>query len=125
MDFVISFFIGIDIINKNAVFWRIKMKFEKVFDFILKIIIILLGILVIIWALQLLFGGSPTLEEFNFALIILFGGIMLHLYREAGVMKNDCKNNFLNIKNSFSSIKEDMDELKKDMGLIKRRLNIK
>ncbi|MBS3080984.1 hypothetical protein J4221_05910 [Candidatus Pacearchaeota archaeon] len=94
------------------------MKARDYFDLVLKIILILLGILIIIWILQLLFGGSPGLEEFNFALILLLAGLLIQLYREVGVIKNDMKHNFSNIKNSFINIKE-------DMNLIKNKLKIK
>ena len=69
------------------------MKARDYFDLVLKIILILLGILIIIWILQLLFGGSPGLEEFNFALILLLAGLLIQLYREVGVIKNDMKHN--------------------------------
>ncbi len=94
------------------------MRIGNYFDLVLKIILIILGILIIIWILQLLFGGSPGLEEFNFALILLLAGLLIHLYREVGVMKNDMKHNFSNIKDSFINIKN-------DINLIKDKLKIK
>jgi ABC-type nickel/cobalt efflux system permease component RcnA len=92
------------------------MKIKNDWMFWILLLIFILGIALLIK--MLFFGGSPTLEEFNFALIILFGGLMLHLYREVGVIKNDCKHNFSNIRHSF-------DNLKEDMNLIKKRLNVK
>ena len=89
-----------------------------------KIIIVLLSILVIVWILQTLFGGSPSVEELLIGIVLLMGSLVLHHNKEIGIMKNDCKHNFLNIKNSFNSIKEDMSLIKKDMNLIKKRLKI-
>ena len=86
------------------------MKLADFFDWILKIIIIALTILIMVWGLQLLFGGSPGLEEFNFALIILLAGFFIKCYREIGEIK-------MNIKHSFTNIKE-------DINLVKKRLKI-
>lgn len=54
------------------------MKSGEIFDLIFKIILLILAIVIIIWELQLLFGGSPVLEEFNLALITLFRTLMIH-----------------------------------------------
>ena len=67
-------------------------------------ILILLAILVIYWFIQLIFGGSPGLSEFNFALIILMGGLLVKIYREVGEIKVGMKHNFAGIKNSFNKI---------------------
>ena len=91
---------------------------------ILKIIIMLLAILVIVWEFQLLFGGSPTIEELLFGIVFLIGGFVFSHNREIGVMKNEMKHNFLNIKNSFINIKDDMSSIKRDINLIKKRLKV-
>ena len=54
-----------------------KEKPKNFFDIIVDIIIIVLSILVIYWFIQLIFGGSPGLSEFNFALIILIIGFFI------------------------------------------------
>ncbi len=94
------------------------MKIIDYFDLVLKILLLILGILIIIWTLQLLFGGSPGLAEYNFALILLIAGLFIQLFREVRVMKNDMEHNFSNIKHSFNKIRE-------DMNLIKSKLKIK
>jgi len=86
-------------------------------DTILKVILILVAILIMYWFFQLLFGGSPTLSQFNFALIVMIAGILLKVYREIGEMKVEAKYNFKEIKTSFIKIKEDID-------LVKKRLKI-
>jgi len=93
-------------------------KRQSIFDIILRIIIWLLAILIIYWAIELLFGGSPTLGQFNFTLIVLVIGFFIKIYREIGEMKMEMKYNFAGIKNSF-------DIMKNDMGVIKNKLNVK
>ncbi len=40
-------------------------------DLILKILIVLGTILVLYWFIQLMFGGSPSFEQFNIGLILV------------------------------------------------------
>lgn len=85
-------------------------KKKNIFDIILNIIIILLAILVIYWLIQLIFGGSPGIGEFNFALIIIMASLFIKVYREVGEIK-------IEMKYSFNKVKE-------DMSLIKKKLKI-
>ncbi len=87
------------------------------FDLILNIIIILLAILVIYWLIQLIFGGSPGLSEFNFAAIILITSFLFKIYREIGELNVETKHISNNTKEGFKRIKE-------DMSLIKKKLKI-
>lgn len=87
------------------------------FDLILKIIIFLLAGLVIYWAIQLIFGGSPGLSEFNFAFIVLIMGILFKIYREIGEIKTGIKYTSLNIKESFDKIKEDISSIKRGLKI--------
>jgi len=97
------------------------------FDLIMKIIIFLLGILVIYWVIQLIFGGSPTLTQFNNSLILILIGLTVHLYYKIGKFSH-IENVFFklekNIENSFNKTKRDMNLLKQDISLIKKRLKI-
>lgn len=88
------------------------------FDLMLKIIIALLAILVIYWFLELIFGGSPELSEFNFALIILVAGLLFKIYREIGEAK-------IETRYIYNGTKEGFNKIKKDMSLIKKELKIK
>ena len=92
------------------------------FDLILKIIIILLGILVIYWFIQLIFGGSPLLTQFNNSLILILIGLIVHLYYKIGKYSYFTENIFpkfeRNVENSF-------DKIRGDMSLIKKKLKIK
>lgn len=88
------------------------------FDLILKIIIVLLAILVIYWGLQLIFGGSPKLSEFNFGVMILLATFLFKVYREVGEIKVEIKHISIGVKEGFSKAKE-------DMSLIKKKLKIK
>lgn len=92
-------------------------KKRSLFDIVIDIIIILLTILVIYWFIRLIFGGSPELTEFNFALILLIAGFLIKIYREVGEIK-------IGIKHSFINIKEDIDSIKEDISLIKKKLKI-
>ena len=100
------------------------MRFGDVFDLFFKIILLILAIIIIVWELQLLFGGSPTVEELLIGIIFIIGGFVFNHHREIGVIKSEMKHNFLNIKNSLDSIKQDINSIKKDMSLIKKRLKI-
>lgn len=93
-----------------------KKKID-IFDTILNIIIILLTILAIYWFIQLIFGSTPSVSDFNFILITILASFFIKLYREVGETKVEMKNNFSGIKNGFVNIK-------KDMNLIKKKLKI-
>ncbi len=100
------------------------MRLGEIFDLLFKIILLILAIVIIVWELQLLFGGSPTVEELLIGVVFIIGGFVFNHHREVGVIKNEMKHNFLNIKNSFDSIKEDIGSIKQDMNLIKKRLKV-
>jgi len=87
-------------------------------DLILKIVLGLVGILVIVWAIQLIFGGSPSLSEFNFAIAILLVTFLFKIYREIGEIKTDINHNFFGVKKGFKDTKE-------DILLIKNKMKIK
>ena len=93
----------------------------SIFDAILNIIIILLTILVVYWFIQLIFGGSPGLSEFNFTLIVLLGSFLIKIHREVGEIKVEMKHVFNSIKDSFINIKDDMDLIKKKLKIEKKR----
>jgi len=84
------------------------MKRRSLFDIALDIILILIVILVIYWGIQLIFGGSPDLSQFNSALIIMLAGFLVKIYREIGEMR-------VGAKYSFARIKDDMDLIKKKL----------
>jgi hypothetical protein len=92
-------------------------KKMNIFDIILNTILFLLSILVIYWALQLIFGGSPELIDFISAIIILIAGFLFNVYREVGEIK-------VGLKHSFINIKEDMNSIKEDLNLIKKKLYV-
>jgi len=100
-------------------------KKKNIFDIILNVIIILLAILVIYWFIQLIFGGSPGLSEFNFLLIIMMASFFIKIYREVGEIKIGMRYSFNRIKEDMGLLKEDMSSLKDDMGLIKKGLKIR
>ncbi len=100
-------------------------KKKNIFNIIINTIIILLAILVIYWFIELIFGGSPGLSEFNFAAIILMASFFFKVYREIGETKIEMKHVSIGVKDGFGKIKEDMSSLKNDMSLIKKKLEIK
>jgi len=91
------------------------MKRRSLFDIALDIILILIVILVIYWGIQLIFGGSPDLSQFNSALIIMLAGFLVKIYREIGEMRVGAKYSFLKIKEDIGSIKENMYLIKKKL----------
>lgn len=74
--------------------------------------------MVIYWLIKLILGGSPTLSEFNFGLIILIITFLIKMYREIGEIK-------VGIKYSFNKIKEDISNINNNIELIKTRLKVK
>lgn len=90
------------------------MKQKNIFDLVLDIILILLGVLITFWLLQLLFGGSPGLSEFNFAVIVMVVGFLAKIYRELGEIK-------MSLKFSFEKIKNQMEETKKELSGLKHK----
>ena len=99
-------------------------KKTNVFDIILNIILVLLSILIIYWFIQLIFGGSPGLSEFNFALIALGAGFLVKLYREMGEVKVEIKYISTDMKHMSTSVKDSFNKIKGDMDLIKNKLEI-
>ena len=99
-------------------------KKKNIFDIIINITIILLAILVIYWFIELIFGGSPGLSEFNFAVIILMASFLFKVYREIGEIKVEIKHISAGVKDGFNKIKDNMSSLKDDMSLIKKRLKV-
>mgnify|MGYP001591405006 CR=1 FL=1 len=85
------------------------------FNILLNIILILLTILIIFWLIELIIGGSPTLDEFNFALIILIAGFIIKMYRELGEIK-------IGVRYSFNKTKEDINNINKNIEIIKNKL---
>ena len=92
-------------------------KKRNLFDIILNIIILVLSILIIYWLIQLIFGGSPGLSEFNFSLIILIIGFLFKIYREMGETK-------IELKFMSKGAREGFNNIKNDMILIKKKLKV-
>ena len=95
---------------------------KTILDIILKIVLILIALLVIYWLVQLILGGSPSLNEFNFGLIILIAGLLIKMYRELGETKVEIKHISKGIKEGFNKIREDINYININTGLIKKRL---
>jgi len=135
VDIVIDNGIWNYIISKEFYNTRINMTYKKkkdILEIIIDIILILGTILLIYWWIELMFGGSPGLSEFNSLLIILMGGVLFKLYRESGILMNEMrhlskgvKGGFDKIKEGFDKIKDDMSLIKEDMSLIKKKLKVK
>lgn len=94
---------------------------KDIFDLILKIIIALLALLVIYWGIQLIFGGSPTLSQFNNSLILILIGLIVHLYYKFGSFDYFINGTFPRIE---KNIEHSFNKMKEDISLIKNRLKI-
>jgi len=92
-------------------------KKRNLLDIIINIIIILAFVLAVYWFIQLMFGHTPDLSDFNSILIVMIIGFLFHLYREVGEIK-------VGIKHSFINIKEDINIIKTDDNLIKKKLKV-
>jgi len=124
LAFFVSLCVVVDIDCKN-VYYRgdeFEMVKRNIFDIFLNIVIILLSLIVIYWAFQLIFGGSPELSQFNSVLIILLGGLFIKVYREVGVVEVEMKHVSLDVKHGFNNMKKDMNLIRKDLNLIKGKL---
>ena len=63
-------------------------------EIILKSLIILGVILIVYWFLQLVFGGSPTLSQFNSGFIFVIVGLVVHLYYKFGMFNQFTEGTF-------------------------------
>jgi hypothetical protein len=59
----------------------------KIIDVILNVFLIGMGILLIYWSMELLFGGSPTLQDFHIAITFVVLGFVVKMNREIEEMK--------------------------------------
>mgnify|MGYP007077538691 CR=1 FL=1 len=84
------------------------MNLNKLINLLVNVIVIVSAIIIIYWAIELLFGGSPTLTEFNFLLIVMVMGILFKLYRELGEIKVGIKHSVTNIRSDINLIKSKM-----------------
>jgi len=98
------------------------MKLSDIIDIIVKIIVVITAIIAIYWAIQLLFGGSPTLNQFNSILVVMMIGILFNvvykisnLNREIGEIKISMKHLSIGVKESFINIKKDIEFIKNKM----------
>ena len=97
------------------------MKKIDFIEIILKILIILSAILVVYWFAQIMFGGSPTTEQFIIGLILAMITLIAHLYYNAGKFNQFIEGTFprfeKSVESSFSKIKEDINLIKKKLKI--------
>ena len=107
--------------NNRGTFMKSK---RTLFDIFLDIIIILLTLLIIYWFFELLLGGSPALNEFNFGLIILIITFLMKMHREMGETKVEIKHISRGVKHGFERIKEDMAQTREDINQINNNIKL-
>ena len=90
-------------------------------DLILKILIVLGTLLIIYWFIQIMLGGSPTIEQFIIGLISVIITLIVHLYYNVGKFNQFINGTFprfeKNIEISFNKIKEDIELIKKKLKI--------
>ncbi len=125
MDFVGGSHYGYSCVDKVYSYRESKMKKFDILELVVKIVTIVSAIIIIYWGIELLFGGSPSLSEFNSMFIVMIMGVLFmfaksfsKFNREVGEMKVD-------VKHSFNNMKRDMGEIKNDMEGIKKKLGVK
>lgn len=95
------------------------MKKIDFVDIVLKVLIILATILVVYWFIQIIFGGSPTIEQFIIGLISVIITLIVHLYYNSGKFNQFIEGTFprfeKNVESSFNRIKEDITLIKKKL----------
>lgn len=122
LDIVITFLDSVFCISQNINNRHTKMK-NKIdyIDVIIRIFILLGAFLTIYWFIQLFFGGSPTLSQFNAGFIFVIIGLLVHLYYKFGLFDNFVNNTFprfeRSIEKSFDRIKEDIESIKKKLQI--------
>ncbi len=98
------------------------------FDLFLKILMVLATILVVYWFIQILFGGSPTTDQFIIGIILIIVSLVIHLNYKSGIFNQFINGTFprfeKNVEQSFNRIKEDISSLKSDTSLLKQDLNL-
>jgi len=104
------------------------MKKIDVVDIILKVLMILAAILVVYWFIQLMLGGSPTIEQFVIGLILALATLVIHLYYNVGRFNQFVEGTFprfeKSVELSFLKIKEETNLIKNDLMQIKKKLKI-
>jgi len=94
------------------------MKIDYV-DIVLRIVIVSGVVLIVIWFFQLMFGGSPTAEQFIIGFMFVLVGLIVHLYYRSGEFGQFIRGTFprfeRNVEQSFMRMKEDMDLIKKKL----------
>ena len=97
-------------------------------DLIIKVFLILATILVVYWFIQIMFGGSPTTEQFIIGIILVLIGLIVQLYYASGKFNQFVNGTFprfeKNIESSFNRAKEDMNSLKENMSAIKSDIKL-
>lgn len=90
-------------------------------EVVLKTLIVSGVVLIVYWFFQLMFEGSPTVEQFILGFMFVLVWLIVHLYYRFGEFSQFVKGTFLgfegNVEQSFTRMKE-------DLNLIKGKLNI-
>jgi|TARA_Y100000310_G_C19985164_1_gene491592 hypothetical protein len=81
----------------------------KLVDIILNLFLIGMGILLIYWSIELLFGGSPTLQDFHIAITIIVLGFVYKLNREVGEIRIRMKYEFRLVHQEIAQIHKKLD----------------
>jgi len=90
---------------------------KNILDIIVNVILILAFILAVYWFIQLIFGGSPELSEFNSLLIVMMMGVLFNIYREKGNFNREFGEFKIKTINGFERMKDDIDLIKKKLKI--------
>jgi hypothetical protein len=82
----------------------------KLIDILLNVFLVGMGILLIYWSIELLFGGSPTLQDFHIAITVIVLGFIYKLNREVGEMRIRMKYEFKAVHREIASLDHKMDK---------------
>lgn len=91
------------------------MKKQNAIDIAIKIIMFIAFIIIVIWSVQILLGGSPTLSQVNSMFIVMIITILFAFMKNLSALNREIGEIKTGMKHSFSKIKDDMDLIKKKL----------
>lgn len=103
------------------------MKYDYL-PLILKCVVVILAVLLLYWGIQLLLGGSPTLEQYLAAFTAALIALVVQLYYRTGKLTGFVEETFPRferiVETSFSKMRQDIISIKSDVASINRKLKI-
>lgn len=91
------------------------MRLIDIIDVIVKIIFVISFAIIVIWSVQILLGGSPTISQFNSMLVVMIVTILFGIMKFRSNINREVDEIKIGMKHSFDNVKEDMELIKKGL----------